>query len=457
MKHRTLHRALMLALLGFSATAGAITDEESNASIPFSFSNPGARSLGQGGVFLALADDATAAYTNPAGLVGLGVESQVAFEARHTSYKVPYVNGGLATISSSGGLDLSQVRVGDAKSDVNNLSFLSFVKPFERWAFALYRHELVNYRNRYSVPDGVDYDFGDVTGHIFAFDVTSDFKVVNLGASVGVKVSDTISLGFGVSRYTLDIETATPRADSASFVYSEVDGEIVAFPTVRHTRTSQDMNGSGADDDAYGFNFGMTLALAENLKAGLVYRTGPKFSYVSHFQSTVDVFDPDTGSLLLSVDNPENGTRSTQLQIPDVLGLGFNWRATEYFSIGLDINRINYSNLTSAMQSAFGPSGDPSVQDMWIDDKTEYRLGVEFEVPNRPVFLRAGAWREEGHMLDGSRLPVDDVNRILFSTSRDVNHVSLGAGYAGSRFQVDGAVDHSKNGNIVSVSGVFKF
>src|SRR5690606_1944723 len=126
------------------------------------------------------------------------------------------------------------------------------------------------------------------------------------------------------------------------------------------------------------------------LKAGLVYRTGPKFSYVSHFQSTVDVFDPDTGSLLLSVDNPENGTRSTQLQIPDVLGLGFNWRATEYFSVGLDINRINYSNLTSAMQSAFGPSGDPSVQDMWVDDKTEYRLGVEFEVPNRPVFLRAG-------------------------------------------------------------------
>lgn len=35
----------------------------------FSFSNPGARSLGFGGAFVALADDATASFANPAGLV----------------------------------------------------------------------------------------------------------------------------------------------------------------------------------------------------------------------------------------------------------------------------------------------------------------------------------------------------------------------------------------------------
>ena len=38
-------------------------------SVQFSFSNPGARSLGLGGAFVALADDATAAWANPAGLV----------------------------------------------------------------------------------------------------------------------------------------------------------------------------------------------------------------------------------------------------------------------------------------------------------------------------------------------------------------------------------------------------
>jgi hypothetical protein len=37
----------------------------------FSFSNPGARSIGLGGAFVALADDATAVYSNPGGLVQL--------------------------------------------------------------------------------------------------------------------------------------------------------------------------------------------------------------------------------------------------------------------------------------------------------------------------------------------------------------------------------------------------
>ena len=65
-------RALITSgLLVSSASVFAITDLETNSAIPFSFSNPGARSLGMGGAFVGLADDATAAYTNPAGLTQL--------------------------------------------------------------------------------------------------------------------------------------------------------------------------------------------------------------------------------------------------------------------------------------------------------------------------------------------------------------------------------------------------
>src|SRR4051812_39096869 len=44
------------------------TDIESLSGLQFNFGNPGARSLGMGGAFLGLADDATAAEANPAGL-----------------------------------------------------------------------------------------------------------------------------------------------------------------------------------------------------------------------------------------------------------------------------------------------------------------------------------------------------------------------------------------------------
>ena len=71
------HRFKVFQVLGlfflFSTrtTVLAQTNSEINAGIQFNFSNPGARSLGFGGAFIGLADDATAAYTNPAGLTNL--------------------------------------------------------------------------------------------------------------------------------------------------------------------------------------------------------------------------------------------------------------------------------------------------------------------------------------------------------------------------------------------------
>ena len=95
MKHQ-LALAIGVALLGAASTASAITDTETNASIPFNLANPGARSMGMGGAFVGLADDATAAYTNPAGLTQL-VTPEVSIELRHTDYSLPYLNGGSAS------------------------------------------------------------------------------------------------------------------------------------------------------------------------------------------------------------------------------------------------------------------------------------------------------------------------------------------------------------------------
>jgi hypothetical protein len=50
--------------------------------IPFDFLNPGARSLALGGAFTGLADEATAAFTNPAGLVQLS-RPEVSLEGRY--------------------------------------------------------------------------------------------------------------------------------------------------------------------------------------------------------------------------------------------------------------------------------------------------------------------------------------------------------------------------------------
>src|SRR6266852_3106701 len=58
------------------------TDIESLSGLTFNFGNPGARSLGMGGAFLGLADDASASEANPAGLTVLR-RPEVSLEVRN--------------------------------------------------------------------------------------------------------------------------------------------------------------------------------------------------------------------------------------------------------------------------------------------------------------------------------------------------------------------------------------
>ena len=61
----------------FARPAAAQTDEDHFQTLPFNFSNPGARPTAMGGAFIGLADDASAAVANPAGLTSLAKRQQV--------------------------------------------------------------------------------------------------------------------------------------------------------------------------------------------------------------------------------------------------------------------------------------------------------------------------------------------------------------------------------------------
>src|SRR5947207_8864896 len=76
-----------LSLLAFCALAALPlaaqnTDIESLSGLQFNFGNPGARSLGMGGAFIGLADDASAAEANPAGLTILR-KPEISIEGRN--------------------------------------------------------------------------------------------------------------------------------------------------------------------------------------------------------------------------------------------------------------------------------------------------------------------------------------------------------------------------------------
>ena len=86
--------------------------------IDLRFDIPGARANAMGGAFIAVADDATAAYTNPAGLTIL-TKPELALEYKYTEYK---------TTQYSQDADHNTVSI-DTTNNVQGPSFVSVVYP----------------------------------------------------------------------------------------------------------------------------------------------------------------------------------------------------------------------------------------------------------------------------------------------------------------------------------------
>ncbi len=442
---RQLTLAIGAALLGITGTAFAITDTETNASIPFNLANPGARSMGMGGAFLGLADDATAAYTNPAGLTQLATP-EVSAEVRHTEYSLPYVNGGSATVGPFNG---SGLNVSNADSSQNNLSFLSVVFPHDRWSFAFYRDELVHFNTDFaSVVAGET--VADV-GTAFPIAARADLKIVDYGFSAAWKASDAVSLGAGLSYYSFDIDTSINRY---GFAPSFTD------TTVALNRQSQ----FGSDNDV-GFNLGARFVFSEHWSAGLNYRRGPSFSYRGTSEALANVIQNSNGTFTPTATAAQIVTdlKDVRFKVPDTFGAGLSWHPTDALVVNFDADYIQYSQLTHGIQSLFGTDATLTSH-LSIPNGTELHLGGEytFTQMSHPFSLRAGVWHDPRHSIEFNGDPGADLGAVGLATlfaggQGPQNHYAFGLGWAFTKFQLDAAADFSDVTDTFSVSAVYHF
>lgn len=420
---KLLATAVALGLAGMAGNALAITDNEANASLPFSFSSPGARALGMGGAFIGLADDASAAYANPAGLTQL-VSPEVSAEVRSVRTDTRWVDGGSLQYNgfNSGGLDYSS-----QNDTTTSLRSFSFVYPGERFSFAVYRYELVNYDASFQ-SSGETYtaNGGAIDGTIFAYDVNTSLDIETYGAALGFKMTDKFSIGVGLNYYLLDINSTTDRF------------------TLGGSPVNREANLDG--DGKAGITFGARYAFNEKLSAGFSYRHAPELRY----------------DAILSVPGQAGsvGVR-TDLDIPDVIGLGISFRPSDAWVINFDVNRVYYSQLTDNITTVFDEDPNLELVPLKLDDGTELHLGAEYTfATTHPFSLRAGVWRDPEHELVYRGVPSDiAINAATFSAGRkgSQTHYSIGAGMAFAKFQIDLGADFSDSNDTVSMSGVFRF
>lgn len=429
----TLSVWVILALV-----AGPAAGQEQPVTFEFSFSNPGARSMGLGGAFAALADDATAAFANPAGLVQL-LEPELSGELRSSARQTELVQGGRVSGEPSGlGVDTAGgLRRGVSRNDQTDVPFAAFVYPAGRGSFALYRHTWAEFDfssridGLFGVEGGEDSRAGDIRAR-------TRVKVVNSGLAGAFEITERWSVGLGVVYYEAEMSSfaAEFTQDEEAFYEGSTFSPESLDTTYSHQAQGSDVS----------------------LHAGFLWRVSPQWSLGGYFRQgprmelrVIETAGPAEGEF------PE-GTivldESSPLRLPDVYGLGAAFRSKDgAWTVGGEWSRVRYSSITKGLDvDVFDPG------QIHLSDGNELHLGLEYVfVRLKPIVgLRLGAWREPAHRVVAGP-DADIFERAVFQAGKDEIHVTGGVGLVFPRFQVDLGADFSDPADLASLSLVYRF
>lgn len=417
---------LAVVVIAAAQAVSAQTNDETNAGIQFDFTIPGARSLALGGAFLGLADDATAAYTNPAGLTNLS-QLEISCEGRSRELTHVFTDQGrlLGSTTHMGVDQVDGLRTGEAQDAVTSLSFLSLIYPRSHWAVGLYRHELANLEVDFETQGAFVTDNSRLKPTRNALQL----DIANLGVSAAYRFKG-FSLGLGLSYYDFALHSLTQRF-GVQGTYGPPSENAVDFQTQR-----------GADN-SFGINLGFYWEVTDDWKIGGAYRQGPKFDFEASAQPVPKSQEKDSV------------TRPATFSVPDAFGLGAVFQPSDDITIALDYVHIEYSDLTEDLTNIFIGDFSADLDSFVAADSDELHLGIEYIFRKSPVALRFGSWYDPDHKIryDGE----DPSFQALWRRGEDELHFTTGLGYIRSTFQVDTAFDFSDRANTFSLSIVKRF
>lgn len=470
-------RKFILALAAAVALPAAAQniDIESLSGLQFTFGNPGARALGMGGAFLGLADDASAAEANPAGLTILR-KPEISIELRNFVEQQSF--------TTSGTFPNFERTSFNHHSNAAVVSFASFVYPIKNFTVGAYYHEPLNNEGGGFVAPQRDDFTGEITplpdffmpreriGNTDEYRYTggpiSEQECIqrriqfNDPFTCVQSVVDPFISALAVRQRTIGLSgawQAHPRFSVGATVRYQRFREEAA--TLRFTdqfeldqtlvqATGRLSNGNieVAEETDITFAVGFKWTPIDMLSIGGVYKEGAEYDTALFYADL-----PNTGNQFINA-------AQTTFHMPDVAGIGISVRPIPSLTINADAVRVTYSNLVDNFVAAGADVtglGDPFV----ADDVTELRFGAEYLFPTKiPVALRAGYWQDPAHSV-AWRGPLNHADfvaeALLFPEGQDQEHYTIGAGLAWPRFQIDVAYDTSDTYKAGSISMVTRF
>ena len=357
----------------------------------------GARAQGMGGAFIAVADDATAASWNPAGLIQLEkpemsvVAGRLDFEEEFTSSARPETDN-TGTISDT------------------NLNYLSATIPFH-W----HRNMVVSvsYQRLYDFQRNFSHQLnyaGIDLAETRSFD--QDGFVGALGLAGAVEVSPKLSFGVTVNLWTDQLLWDNGWTENyAARSVGTVSGSPRTIDTVIKDEYSQ-FRGINV-------NLGMLYNPVPALTIGAVIKT-PFTATLRHefyLRQTEEIGPPVPSSDTIS----QSIIEDVQLEMPLSYGVGIAWRLSDALTVDADIYRTHWSDYTleDDQGNRFSPIDGNFKSQSDVSDTTQVRVGAEYLIilPEKGVVvpLRCGVYYDP---------------EPAAGSSKDFYGVALGSGLA---------------------------
>lgn len=337
----------------------------------------GARAVGMGGAFIAIADDATAASWNPAGLTQLETPELSLVGAQFSSFE---------DFSSSSNPEI------DSSSHTEDLSinYFSASYPFS----ALNKNMVVslNYQRLYEFNRSLSYNLQTSVPPPVSLTNTQsrnyqqDGYLSALGLAYAVEIIPAVSFGLTVNIWTGQLGWQNGWDESYTNHSVTTIGLTKSIEDSHITEKYSNLTGVN-------FNLGFLWNVNQYLTIGGVLKT-PFSARVDH-QFTDDWIQRD-GSGNIKNSSHLSISDEIKLQMPLSYGVGFAWRFSDQFTIDLDVYRTHWSKyiLTDGQGNKMSPINALPEGMSDIKDTTQIRIGGEylFLFPERNIIipLRAG-------------------------------------------------------------------
>ena len=367
----------------------------------------GARAIGQGSAFIAVADDATAASWNPGALIQL--------ERPECSVVYSFLSTQQEFDPGSTGLSLSNEAVSR-----NDLNYASMAYPFR--VFGKNMVAALNYQQIYDFH--MDLSFSQLSEDSRPpasslnqkIDFESEGGIGALTPAISVLVTPKISLGMAVNLYTDEFfgDYAWKQKTTAHGVGS-LDGADIA--------TNYDSDTTFKNFQAINLTFGMLWDVwgreEKLLTFGAVFDT-PYTADMDRITDFTSVVAPLGQSIGHTSDHFE-------VDYPMSLGAGLGFRYSDALSFSMDVTWTDWSEYVQEDEhgNESRPLGGVDA-DRDIDDTLAVRLGTEYLIFGSKVIIPV-----RGGLFYDPRPSLDDPT--------DVYGFSVGSGISFKRFSIDGA------------------